>query len=155
MTILIDPQSTVPIYLQIIYAIKLQVAAGQLEPGEQLPTVRQLATDLRINPNTVARAYTALDTDGVITSQRGRGTYVCEHPNDVHLTRLRKDQLLAMADNVIKNALTLGYSTEEIHEAFEIELARWIRQRQSTAEAYPARLPGREAKLVLQKGTNG
>jgi GntR family transcriptional regulator len=151
MEIRIDPNSTVPIYLQIIYSIKHQVAAGRLKPGEQLPTVRMLATDLRINPNTVARAYETLDTEGVITTQRGRGTYVREHPDDAHLARVRKDQLKAMMDNVVNNALSLGYPAEEIKEAFEVELARWRRQQRSTTSSHDTRSAGTEAKLVLQK----
>ncbi len=152
MEIHIDPDSTVPIYLQIIYAIKLQVATGQLKPGEQLPTVRKLATDLRINPNTVARSYASLDSEGVITTQRGQGTYVREHPDDAYLARVRQEQLKAIMDNVINKALSLGYTTEEIKAAFEVELAQWVRQRQSTAASHPSRLTGAEAKLVLQKG---
>lgn len=151
MEIRIDPNSTVPIYLQIIYLIKHQVATGRLEPGEQLPTVRMLATDLRINPNTVARAYDALDTEGVITTQRGRGTYVREHPDNAHLTRVRKDQLKAMMDNVVNNALSLGYPAEEIKEAFEVELARWVRQRRSAVSSHATRSAEPKANLVLQK----
>jgi GntR family transcriptional regulator len=151
MEIRIDPNSTVPIYLQIIYSIKHQVATGRMKPGEQLPTVRRLATDLRINPNTAAKAYDTLDTEGVITTQRGRGTYVREHPDDAHLARVRKDQLKAMMDNVVNNALSLGYPTEEIKEAFEVELAHWIRQRRSTASSHDTRSAKPEAKLVLQK----
>jgi len=151
MEIRIEPDSTVPIYLQIIYAIKHQVASGRLKGGEQLPTVRRLATHLRINPNTVARAYEALDAEGVITTQRGRGTYVREHPDDVHLTKVRKDHLKAMMDNVVNNALSLGYPAEEIRAAFEIELARWVRERRSTA-ASRERRPGRpKANPILEK----
>ncbi len=152
MEIRIDPDSTVPIYQQIIYAIKLQVATGQLKPGEQLPTVRKLATDLRINPNTVARAYTALDTDGVIITQRGQGTYVREHPDDAHLARIRQEQLKAMMDNVVNKALSLGYTTEEIKAAFEGELAHWVLQRQATASSHQTRSAGPKANLALQKG---
>ncbi len=152
MEIRFDPNNTVPIYLQIIYSIKHQVATGRLKPGEQLPTVRMLATDLRINPNTVARAFDILDTEGVITTQRGRGTYVREHPDDANLMRVRKEQLKAMMDNVISNALGLGYPAEEIKEAFEVELADWMRQRRSTASSHDTRSAKPEAKLVLQKG---
>jgi GntR family transcriptional regulator len=151
MEIRIDPDSTVPIYLQIIYSIKHQVATGRLKPEEQLPTVRMLAADLRINPNTVARAYDTLDTEGVITTQRGRGTYVRAHPDNAHLTRVRKDQLKAMMDNVVNNALSLGYPAEEIREAFEVELARWMRQRRSTATSRDTRSAEPKANLVLQK----
>jgi GntR family transcriptional regulator len=152
MEIRIDPNRADPIYLQIIYAIKHQVATGRLKPGEQLPTVRMLATDLRINPNTVARAYETLDTEGVILTQRGRGTYVREHPDDVHLTRVRKDQLKAMMDTVVNNALSLGYPAEEIRLAFEIELAHWERLRQSTASSHSTRLAEPKANLAQQKG---
>jgi len=151
MEIQINPDSTDPIYLQIIYSIKLQVATGQLKPGEQLPTVRQLATDLRINPNTVARAYDALDTEGVISTQRGRGTYIREHPDDAYLARVRQDQLKAMMANVINKALSLGYPTEQIKEVFEEELTQWVRQRQSTDSSHATRLAGPNANLALQK----
>jgi GntR family transcriptional regulator len=151
MEIRIDPNCADPIYLQIIYGIKHQVATGRLNPGEQLPTVRKLATDLRINPNTVARAYETLDTEGVISTQRGRGTFVREHPNDVHLRRVRKDQLKTMMDNVINNALSLGYQAEDIRGVFEIELAHWERQRRSTTSSHDKILADPDAKLVLQK----
>jgi GntR family transcriptional regulator len=151
MEIRIAPNNTEPIYLQIIYSIKNQVATGRLKPGEQLPTVRMLATDLLINPNTVARAYEILDTEGVITTQRGRGTFVREHPDDVHLTRVRKDQLKAMMDNVVNNALSLGYPAEEIRLAFEIELAQRERQRRTTTASSHKRLADPNAKLVPHK----
>jgi GntR family transcriptional regulator len=151
MEIRIDPISTVPIYLQIIYSIKHQVATGRLTPGEQLPTVRKLATDLRINPNTAARAYDTLDTEGVITTQRGRGTYVREHPDDAHLIRVRKDQLKAMMDNMVNNALSLGYPAEEIKEAFDVELARWMRQRRSMTSSRDKQIDEPDADSVLQK----
>ncbi len=131
MDLRIDPDSTVPIYLQIVHAIKHQVATGRLKPGEQLPTVRELATTLRINPNTVARAYDQLDTDHVITTQQGRGTYVRERPNDVHLSRVRQEQLKAMIDGMIGQALSTGYAPDEIREMFDAQMARWARQKKA------------------------
>jgi GntR family transcriptional regulator len=144
MEIRIDSDSTVPIYQQIIYAIKLQIATGQLKPGEQLPTVRKLATDLRINPNTVARSYDLLDTEGVIITQRGQGTYVREHPDDAYLARVRQEQLKTMMDNAVNKALSLGYTTEEIKDAFEVELKQWVRQRQSSASSNPTQSASRK-----------
>ncbi len=152
MEIRIDPDSTVPIYLQIIYAIKLQVATGQLKPGEQLPTVRKLASDLRVNPNTVARSYASLDTEGVIITQRGQGTYIRKHTDDAHLARIRQEQLKAMMDSVVNKALSLGYTTEEIKAAFDGELEQWMRQRLSTSASHPTQLAGPKANLVPQKG---
>ena len=149
MDIRIDPDSSMPIYLQIIYAIRLRVATGQLKPGEQLPTVRQLATELRLNPNTVARSYSLLDTEGVITTQRGQGTFVRQHPDDVHLTRIRQEQLKAMMDNVVSKALSLGYKPGEIKEAFEVELMQWVRQQQA-AESHAVQSAEPKTKLALQ-----
>jgi GntR family transcriptional regulator len=127
----IDPDSAVPIYLQIVHAIKHQVATGRLKPSEQLPTVRELATDLRINPNTVARAYDLLDGDNVITTQQGRGTYVRERPDDAHLSRVRQEQLKALMDGVVGKALSMGYTANEIRDAFDAQMTRWARLKKS------------------------
>jgi GntR family transcriptional regulator len=72
----INPKSAVPIYLQVIGQIRRQVAAGLLAPGDQLPSVRDLASQLLINPNTAARVYRDLERDGLIETRRGQGTYV-------------------------------------------------------------------------------
>ena len=127
MELRIDPDSAVPIYLQIVHAVKHQVAAGRLKPGQQLPTVRELATTLRINPNTVARAYDQLDGDTVITTQQGRGTYVREHPDEAHLSRVRQEQLKALMDGVVSKALSMGYAIDEVREAFDTQITRWAR----------------------------
>ena len=82
MNITIDFRSGHPIYLQIVEQARKQIADGELQPGDQLPTVRQLATDLRVNFNTVARAYRLLDNAGLISTQHGRGTYVWEKPSE-------------------------------------------------------------------------
>ena len=131
MELRIDPDSAVPIYLQIVHAVKHQVAAGRLKPGQQLPTVREMATNLRINPNTVARAYDQLDGDNVITTQQGRGTYVREHPDEAHLSRVRQDQLKAMLDGVVGKALSMGYTADEVRETFDAQMARWTRMKKA------------------------
>lgn len=131
MELRLDPDSAVPIYLQIVHAIKHQVATGRLKPGEQLPTVRELATDLRVNPNTVARAYDQLDIDNVITTQQGRGTYVRERPDNAHLSRVRQEQLKALVDGVIGKALSTGYTTDEIRDTFDAQITRWTRQKKT------------------------
>ncbi len=131
MEIRIDSDSAVPIYMQIVNSVKHQVAVGELKPGEQLPTVRELATNLRLNPNTVARAFDLLDSDRVITTQQGRGTYVREHPDNVHLTRVRQEQLKTMMDSAVGKALSMGYSADEIQAAFDAALARWVRMKKS------------------------
>ena len=72
----ISPSDGVPIYQQIVNQLKYLAASGRLEPGEQLPAVRKLAEQLLVNPNTVARAYRELETDGVVASRRGAGVFV-------------------------------------------------------------------------------
>ena len=75
----LDVKSGVPFYRQIIDQVKTAIASGQVEPGDRLPTVRQLAVDLSINPNTVARAYTELELTGLVETQMGSGTFVGQH----------------------------------------------------------------------------
>src|SRR5438128_2184037 len=79
-TFSLDPKSGVPIYRQIQDQVRYGIAAGKLRPGEQLPTVRQLAVDLSVNPNTVIKAYTELERQGVLTTEQGSGTYVAPQP---------------------------------------------------------------------------
>lgn len=76
----LNPASGVPIYLQIENQVKHYIAAGALEPGDALPSVRKVAADMRINPNTVARAYQNLERDGLLRTVPGGRTYVAENP---------------------------------------------------------------------------
>jgi GntR family transcriptional regulator len=123
----IELGSPVPIYLQIVQDVKDQVATGALKPGEQLPTVRELAATLRINPNTVARAYDQLDTDQVITTQQGRGTYVREHPDHAHLSYVRQEKLRTLAESTVGQALSLGYTNAEVRAALDAALDHWAK----------------------------
>jgi GntR family transcriptional regulator len=122
MDIQIDFESGVPIYMQLIDRIKQMVANGQLQPGQQLPTMRQLAADLRINYNTVGRAYLILDQEGVISTQQGRGTYVASRLDEAQVQKLRMDKLRSMIGRVIHEACVLGYSNEEIELIVEEQL---------------------------------
>jgi len=114
----IATHSKVPIYVQIEEQVKSMLAAGQLHPGNQLPTIRQLAADLRVNYNTVARAYLDLDRDGVITTKRGRGTFVAGTTSHEQMLRLRNRKLQSILTSSLEEASRLGYNTEEIEEAF-------------------------------------
>jgi GntR family transcriptional regulator len=119
----VDFESGVPIYVQLVDRIKQMVVSGQLQPGEQLPTMRQLAADLRINYNTVGRAYSILDQDGVISTQQGRGTFIASRLSEDEIQRMRLDKLRGMIGQVIEEALVLGYSPQEIRDVVEEQLA--------------------------------
>ena len=125
MEIQVDYESSVPLYAQIIEQIKHTVATGRLKPGDQLPTIRQLAVDLRVNPNTVVHAYHELDSQGVISTQQGRGTFIAERRGEGRLAAMRRDRLRAIIDNALLEALSLGYEAGEIREALEKQLEEW------------------------------
>jgi GntR family transcriptional regulator len=100
MQFLIDSKSGVPLYRQIIEQAKFAIARGDLKPGDRLPTVRQLAVDLAINPNTVIRAYRELEIEGMLDTQQGSGTFISDHQPDVD--RLERQRML---DQIITDML--------------------------------------------------
>jgi len=120
----IDFRSGVPITTQITQQVEEQVKNGLLRPGDQLPTVRQLAAELRVNFNTVARAYRLLDEAGLISTQQGRGTYLLEAlpPNETR-PDLRSRGLADLAQQYTAAAFRLGCSPAEIRQALENQLA--------------------------------
>jgi GntR family transcriptional regulator len=111
----LDNQSGVPFYRQIVEQVKFAIARGRLEPGEQLPTVRQLAVDLSVNPNTVVRAYRQLEIEGVLETQQGSGTFVSrKRPEIDELERQRMlDQIVT---DLLARASSYGFSLEEVLE---------------------------------------
>ena len=125
MRLYIDPESKVPIYIQVEEQIRSLIAAGQLRPGDQLPTIRELAADLRVNYNTIARIYLDLDRDGVISTQRGRGTFVTGVPGGEQVARMRREKLQAIVRGALDEARTLGYAPDEIASVFEAGLGLW------------------------------
>jgi GntR family transcriptional regulator len=114
----IDPASRVPIYAQIVEQIKAQIAAGQLTPGDQLPTIRRLATDLRINFNTVVRAYLELEGEGLISTQRGRGTFIADSPEEEALAKMRDEKMELIVATAVEELSNLGYSRQEVERVF-------------------------------------
>ena len=114
MDIEVDFESGVPIYMQLVDRIKQMAISGQLQPGQQLPTMRQLAADLRINFNTVGRAYAILDQDGVISTQQGRGTFIASRLDEKQVQKLRMDKLGSIVSQAIHEAHALGYDRREI-----------------------------------------
>jgi GntR family transcriptional regulator len=110
----LDFRSGTPIYLQIMEQIRQMVANGELAQGDQLPTVRQLATDLRVNFNTVARAYRLLDQAGLISTQHGRGTYIWEAPSAETMAQLRQQSLQGLTRRYLNEAARLGATPEDV-----------------------------------------
>lgn len=121
----LDFRSHVPIYLQIVERVKSLVASGALRPGDQLPTVRQLAADLRVNFNTVARAYRILDQAGLISTQQGRGTYVLEPVPAPQAEQLRRLTLRGLVRSFVGEAARLGFTPEAVEAEVCEVLARW------------------------------
>lgn len=113
MNISLDLRSDIPIYIQIVEQVRQLVASEKLKPGDQLPTVRALASDLRINFNTVSRAYRLLDEAGIISTQQGRGTYILEMPPPEISERLRLEALDALARRYWSEARRLGFTLEQ------------------------------------------
>jgi len=130
----VDHRSGVPIYIQIVEQVRALVESGKLGPGDQLPTVRQLAEELRINFNTVARAYRMLDEAGLISTQQGRGTYILEpSPTLDSLLRqeeVRQQTLEDLTRQYVEEATRLGCSIDEIQLAFETISQEWAQDPQ-------------------------
>lgn len=125
MIVRLDPRSTEPIYLQIVSQIKHLIAAGKLKPDDQLSTVRQLAVELRVDPNTVARAYRQLVEDGVIASQQGRGTYVLDRPPPADQRKQRREKLLTVTDAFLREVERLGFAPDELEKTWNNRFANW------------------------------
>ena len=118
----IDFRSGLPIYTQIVNQVQAQVAGGILKPGDQLPTVRALAEELRVNFNTIARAYRILDEARIISTQQGRGTYITEIPPPKVSERLRRESLQALTERFISEAMRLEFSKDEISDVVKDQL---------------------------------
>ena len=116
LTLRLDFHSGLPIYTQIVNQIQSQLANGRLKPGDQLPTVRALAQELRVNFNTVARAYRILDEARIISTQQGRGTYITEIPPPNISEKLRNESLEALTQRFINEAFRLGFFEKEISQ---------------------------------------
>lgn len=123
MILRVDAQSPEPIFEQVAFQVKSAVARGELEANDKLPSVRELAKELAINPNTVARAYEALERDGVIVRRQGSGCFVTGETSGLRLEERRKrlDQLVHRA---VTEAFHLGLDVEDVRAALERHLKR-------------------------------
>jgi GntR family transcriptional regulator len=118
----LDATNGVPFYKQIILQVEMAIADGRLTTGDQLPTVRSLAVDLQVNPNTVARAYGELEIRGIVNTQQGTGTFISDQK--VEISDVERERILAeITRSFVIHAASYGFSLEEI-SSYLIELKR-------------------------------
>lgn len=110
----IDPRDATPIYAQLERGLRAAIATGRLGPGDRLPTVRELAVELRVNGNTVARVYTDLERAGVIETKRGVGSFVSATPAQAHPPREQEQRLRAFVTRVLADADAAGFTLNEL-----------------------------------------
>ena len=121
MILRVDISSSVPVYAQIIAQVKRAIASGVMRPGEFLPSLRDAAGTLRINPLTVAKAYRELEVMGLVRTDHGKGTYVIHEAARISREQ-RRDELLRLADQLVIEGYHLGANAEEIKGAVDERL---------------------------------
>lgn len=102
----------IPIYVQVIEYIKKEIVTGRLAPGEKIPAVRELASELQVNPNTIQRTFQELEREGIAETRRGTGRFVTM--NEEKITELRKEMAKELLDNFINGMNDLGFMEEEL-----------------------------------------
>ena len=110
----VDPRDRTPIYAQLERAFRAAIATGRLAVGDQLPTVRQLAVELSINANTVARVYAELERAGVLETRRGVGTFVTATPAQAHPPKQQEKRLRAFITRVLADASAAGLTLDDL-----------------------------------------
>src|SRR5438552_8748551 len=118
-TFKLDSKSGVPVYRQIQDLIRYGIASGLLNPGEQLPTVRALAVELSVNPNTVIKAYTELEREGVLTTEQGSGTFVAPQPSKAMSEADRHAKLDSLCADFLAQIARYGFSATEVIQAIQ------------------------------------
>ncbi|HXD72699.1 MAG TPA: GntR family transcriptional regulator [Vicinamibacterales bacterium] len=119
MLVLLDPADATPIYAQVGRGLRAAIAAGRLKPGDQLPTVREMAVDLRVNANTIARVYSELERAGVFETRRGVGTFVRAGRSEARPASEHARRLKAFATRVLSEGDAHGFSAEEVIAALK------------------------------------
>jgi GntR family transcriptional regulator len=124
MIVQINYKSGKPVYLQIVDQIKAAAASGSLKPGEALPCIRPLAEELRVNRNTIAKAYSELESLGVIETQQGKGCFLKENHSPLR-KEIRRRMLIEEIDQAIVQAHHLQVSDKEFSDLVQERLAQW------------------------------
>ncbi len=115
----IDPSDRTPLYTQLDRALRAAIASGRLKQGDQLPTVRQLAVDLRVNANTVARVYAELERAGVLETRRGVGSFVAATATDARPPDEHQRRLAAFVVRVLADATAAGFTLDDVLGALQ------------------------------------
>jgi GntR family transcriptional regulator len=110
----LSPSHPMPLYAQLTRAIEFAITTGRLRVGEQLPTVRQLAVDLRVNANTVARVYAELERSGILETRRGVGTFVCARHFEAKNRPDHEEHLRELVDRFVEEAGAMGFSLDDL-----------------------------------------
>jgi GntR family transcriptional regulator len=110
----VDPRDATPIYAQVERGLRAAIATGRLGPGDQLPTVRQLAVELQVNANTVARVYGELERAGVIETKRGVGSFISATPARAHPPRDRERRMRAFVTRVLADTEAAGFTVDDL-----------------------------------------
>ena len=115
----VDPRDRTPIYAQLERALRAAIATGRLTTGDQLPTVRQLAVELSINANTVARVYAELERAGILETRRGVGTFVSATPAQAHPPRQHERRLRTFITRLLADASEAGFTLDDLLEGLQ------------------------------------
>lgn len=129
----IDSRSQVPIYQQLTEGVKKAVAKGVLQPGEKLPSVRELSVRITVNPNTIAKAYQELEREGIIETLRGRGTFVASR-DTVKNEETKRQIVKEMLDKILVEAFYMGMEERELLALIKEEVYRWYGQKGGTTD---------------------
>jgi GntR family transcriptional regulator len=117
----LDQRDPTPIYAQLERGLRAAIAAGRLVPGDQLPTVRQLAVDLKVNANTIARVYVELERAGVIETKRGVGSFITATPAQAHPPRERDRRLRTFVTRLLADADQAGFTIDDVIAALRAQ----------------------------------
>jgi GntR family transcriptional regulator len=118
----IDFRSSQPVYKQIADQVRLMIVNGTLKSGDQLPTVRTVADTVKVNFNTVAKAYRILDEEGLILTHQGRGSFISDPVTEIERQHLRRQTLDALTERYLTEVHRLGFSVEDVSTIFEDHL---------------------------------
>jgi len=124
----LSPSHPMPLYAQLTRAIQFAITTGRLRQGEQLPTVRQLAVELRVNANTVAKVYAELERSGILETRRGVGTFVCARQFEASNRQDHEEQLRQLVDRFLEEASAMGFTADDLLDQLQTRRKKEIKK---------------------------